>query len=369
MNARAKRFAPWFAIGVLCFLSAVALWYEPLAINSSQTPATVVALQVPIASTETAVLTEVTVKPGDTVQKGQLLARLDTSALEREKAVAEAKLRELLSSITAASSSLASDDFDARTAHLREAAALNAELEDLKRSQRAAASERTIVQNELNRQRRLVADGLTNADRAEDLAQRLQLLEVELKLAPEKIQAKQRQINTANDRAASWQAQFSSSNAKVVQARTQPLQQAAEVQRKAIEALEKRIAAAVIQSPVDGAVLSLAAFSGTVARAGEPFLILEARGRNQIVAFADNRSLPRFPNGARVSISRLAEPRKALESTVSRINSQVTLFPERFWAVSTTPQYGTEIYIPLPAGADFRPGEALNVKPLPGAPN
>lgn len=369
MKLNAKQVAPAAAFGVLGFLAAAAVWYQPLVDSTAATPATVHALQFPIASAETARLAEVTVKLGDVVHSGQLLARLDTSTLEQEKAIAESKLREIQAGLGATGVSQAADDFATRADFLREAASLSVELESLKHAQQAASAERALVGPDLDRQRRLIAEGLTSAAKADELALRLKMLDVEVKLAADKIQSKQRQLTAASERASSWQAQYSAANARISQSRTQPLQEAARVQQKSIEALQARIASAAIHAPADGVVVYLSGYAGGVARSAEPFLILQANGHDQVVAYADARSQSRFRAGSRVTVARVLEPRKARETTVIRRNGQMTLIPERFWAVSTTPQYGFEVYIAMPAGADFRPGEALIVKTLAGDPN
>lgn len=335
--------------------------------GSADAVAHLVAPEHRIASVENGRIAEITVTPGQRVRQGQLLARLDTSVLEREIAAAEAKLRETHSASGASLAQLESDGDQAERSFQSDLDSLTSEEEAAKASLARENNEIQSLRAEAARLRNLVRQGLARADRVEELEIRIRSMEASAAQWPARIRSLEQRRQSAAQRLSEWQTRHKvQSSPRLRQAQTAPLEDRAALQTEAIRALRARLQAARLTAPADGEVLSVLARPGDVARAGEPFLILNATSGAplQLVAYVREKDGDWLQPGDRAILRRRTMGREALETRVARVTSAVVQLPVRFWLTPATPAWGREVILDLPGGAQpaLDPGEALDAR-------
>jgi len=324
-------------------------------------PAQVIAPEHRIASPETAKLAEVAVVPGQPVKAGQLLARLDTSVIEREIAVVEARRRQAGSEERASLVEIDNSGYETERAFQSDLADAASRLDTARAGQQRQSAEIAPLRDEIARQKRFVQEGLAKRDRLDELELRLRTADETLRQAPARIEPLERRVREAEERLRAWRTR-SSGNAP----RVQPMRDQAAQQDEAIRVLRARIAAASLLAPADGLVVSLLARTGDVAAAGVPFLILQGSGPRQVVAYVNERDGARISAGAPALLRRRSLDREEFRTKIARIPETVTQLPTRFWVLPSMPQWGREVILEIPAGARLDNGEALDVRFLAG---
>ena len=354
---------PRQVLGVLVWLGSVAgaAWLANGDGGVADAPAQLVPQEFKVAAAETGRLAEVLVGIGDRVKAGQKLARLDTAVLEREIAMAEARLRQLSAEPGASTATMESDGYSSERsfqADVDEAAGL---MEAARAEEARQEAEEKALREEIARQRRLVKEGLTRADRVEELEMRMRSLSDAAAAWPARRQALEERRRQAENRLREWRTQHKASTAPASRdLRLQPLRDRVAEQREALQVLRTRLAGANIVAPAEGEVVSLLARQGDVASSGVPFLVLHGTGPRVLVAYINERSRP--ATGARAIGRRRTPEREELELRVQRVAEAVVQLPPRFWVMPTVPQWGREVYLEVRGAQRMDAGEALDVK-------
>jgi len=355
-------------LGILVWLlaSAGAVWLARSDSGVSDAPALIVPQEFRVAAAETGRLAELQVAAGQRVLRGQLLARLDTTVLEREIAMAEARLRQLSAEPGASEAIMDSDGYASERSFQTDVDDAAAQLETAQTAQSQQAAETRALRDEIARQRRLVKEGLTRAERVEELEVRLQSLEETAKTWPARLRALTERQQAASARLREWRTQHKASSAPVSRdARLKPLLDRITEQREALRMLRARLTLASIVAPADGEVVSLLARPGDIATSGTPFVVLHGTGPQVLVAYVNERA--RLTPGAKAMARRRTPQAEELPTTVQRVADVVVQIPQRFWLFPTMPQWGREVYLELPAAAHLDAGEAVDVKFLAGS--
>jgi multidrug resistance efflux pump len=348
-------------IFVWLFATAGAVWLAQADAGVADAPAQIVPPEFRVAAAETGRLAELSVTSGQRVVRGQLLARLDTTVLEREIAVGEARLRQLSAEPGASEAVMESDGYASERSFQADLDEATAQLETARAAQSQQAAEAGALRDEIARQRRLVRDGLTRSDRAEELEVRLRSLTETATTWPARIRTLTERQEAAVARLREWRSQHKASSAPVSRdARLQPLRDRVAEQREALRMLRARLAVASIVAPADGEVVSLLARAGDVANSGVPFVVLHGTGPRVLVAYVNERA--RLTAGAKAVARRRTPERDELPTTVQRVADAVVPVPARFWLFPTMPQWGREVYLELPPTARLDAGEAVDVK-------
>ncbi|MBL8238766.1 MAG: biotin/lipoyl-binding protein [Bryobacterales bacterium] len=354
-------------IGVFVWLvaSTAAYWLARADAGVADAPAQLMASEFRVAAADTGRITEVRVKPGQRVRTGDVLARLETTLVEREIAVAEARLRQLAAEPAATSAALESDGYSSERSFQSDVDTAAGHLEAARTSQAAHAAELKTLREEIGRQRQLVSDGLTRADRVEQLELQARNLSELAAAWPARLDTLAAQLQAAQARLREWRTQHKASTAPVARdARLRPLRDRIAEQRQAIELLRARAASATIVAPADGAVAAVLAQTGDVAHSGVPILLLHGTGPRVLVAYVNERA--RLAPGAKALVRRRTVERDEIAAEVRRVSDSVVQLPPRFWLLPTMPQWGREVYLDVPPAANLDAGEAFDVKFLTG---
>jgi multidrug resistance efflux pump len=316
-----------------------------------------------ISALETGRLGSVEVAPGERVGRGQVVARLDTSTVEGEIVVAEAELRELEAKVPA----------EVRTLELRgleTERAFQQELEEAEIELRAARSncardraEMLGVQKELSRQRDLVRQHLSDANRMKELEVRLAALEEAVAAWPARTEALEKRVQAASERLVS-QAGASGRNARHDQLR--PIQLRILRQREYLRLLEKRLAQMELRAPVDAHVATVVARPGNVLTPGDPVMTMVEAEPRQVIAYLEEERGSAVAIGSKAVIRRRDRQAGGAEGTVVAVAATVSQVPSRFWPAPNRPRWGREVFISIHPGRNLDPGEAVDIN-FPGS--
>lgn len=350
-------------IGVVVWLatSAGALWLVRSDLGVTAAPAQMIAQEFRVAAAETSRLQSIPVSIGQRVRAGDVLGRLDTSVLEREIAAAEARLRQANAAPAAAEAQLEFDGYETERRFEADVTAVQGEIESARMARGLQEAELASIRQELARQRSLVREGLTRADRADELEVRVRTLSEGLVAWPQRIEGLTTRRQAALQRLSEWRARHRVATAPATRnVRLQPLLDSMAEQRENLRVLRARLAAATIVAPADGEIVSILARPGDVAVGGVPFVVLHGGGERALVAYVGERA--RLGPGVNAVVRRRSAPYEQWVTKVQRVCDPVVQLPLRFWQISTIPQWGREVYLEIPQGARLDAGEALDVR-------
>jgi multidrug resistance efflux pump len=314
-----------------------------------------------VAAAETGRLAQVLVAVGDRVKAGQPVARLDTAVLEREIAAAEARLRQISAEPGAAAAVMESDDYSSERNFQADVEDAAAQIESARAAHNAQQAELRTLRDEATRLRRLVREGLTRADRAEEIDVRVRALEETAAGWPARLAALTERLRAAERRLADWRTEHQAQSApRSRDARLQPVRDRIGEQREALRVLRARLESATILAPADGEVIALYARQGDVATPAAPVLLLHGTGPRLLVAYVNERARPAV--GTKALGRRRTLAREEVEVKVARVSDAVVQLPPRFWILPTMPLWGREVYLELPANARLDAGEAVDIR-------
>jgi multidrug resistance efflux pump len=347
---------------VLGFSAAAAIWLIRDPGLSSPVPGQVVARDFKIAAVETGRLATVLVAPGQRVTGGQVIARLDTSVLEREIAAGEARLRQLDSETQASTMVLEVQGYETERSFQTDAENARADLETARANYAQQSAELKQVREDYERQTQYLKEGLVRRDRLDELEVRLKTLERGVSEWPARLEGLASRQQAAGGRVSDWRSKYSgNSAARAKEARVQPVRQRAAEQIEALRVLRVRLENAKIVAPADGDIISVLAQPGDVVRAGDPFVILTGLGARQVIAYVSEREGRVLQAGRSASLHRRTLTRERFPSRVIRVADTISPFPPRFWPSPQIAVYGREVVLDVPSGALLDPGEALDV--------
>lgn len=345
--------------------SAGAFWLAKTDPGVADAPAQLLPQEFRVAAAETGRLAELPVAVGQRVKAGQLLARLDTTILEQEIAVAEARLKQLETEPAASAAQLETDGYAEERSFQADVSHAAAELENAQTAQATQAAELRSLQQEMQRQQGLVKEGLSRADRVEELSVKARSIAELSAVWPERMRALQARLQQAEARLAAWRSHHKPNATPESQARRlQPLRSKAVEQQHAISVLRAKLATARILAPADGEVVSVLARPGDVASSGTPILVLHGTGPRMLVAYVNERA--RLQNGAQAVARRRSPAGEEFSTRVQRVGDNVVQLPPRFWQFPTLPIWGREVFLAVPESVSLDGGEALDVKFLAG---
>ncbi len=151
---------------------------------------------------------------------------------------------------------------------------------------------------------------------------------------------------------------------------------AAEADRAALDALERRIAARraevnalrlererlILVAPFDGFVSLVHARAGQLITAGAPVLEFRGREARDVIVYMTEPIGPESPLPATVELARRAAPDSSVTAAVVGPGAGVTALPERFWFRPGVPEYGRTLVVQAPEELRLLPGEAVTVR-------
>jgi multidrug resistance efflux pump len=341
---------PWLTFAVTMGLAAFI--YTGGAANS-QALGFAEAEVVNVASVETGRIVSIAVEPGQEVLPGQVVARLDTSALDAEIAVLEAEKTRLLALIPIEQAEEAQRLDEAVERIERE---LAREQEELSR----ARSEQRTLDTERARAKKLVEDKLASTEEltkldvlyatikpvVEEKPRTVELLRKQLAAA----QKRRQQAAEAHDAAA--RGPFGGDLLVTTRELEQLRQQRSELELKAVRR---------------GRISQIWKRAGEVAVAGEP-IVSSVSSPGRVVACVPEAQALRVGAGDKAKLwvrdasGKVAGSGAPLSGTAVTVGPLVTEMPLRCRRIPTVPTYGREVTITLDQPVELLAGQAFNVE-------
>ncbi len=341
---------------------------------------TVEATQVEVSAKATGRVVELAVREGQRVQRGQLVARLDTEALEAdvgraEAAVrqAEAQLRDLLAGARPEEIREAEARVAGAEARLQEllAGTRREEVEQARANLRNAEARREWAQRELYRTRELFSRDLVAAqevDRArqayetaaaDEAAARERLALLEAGPRPEQIEAARAEVRAARARLSLLRAGPRPAEVDAARAR---LGEA----RAALALARTRRDDAELRSPIEGVVLRKNVEAGETVAPGVPIVTLIDPADVWLRAYVPEAEVGRIRIGQAAAVSVDAYPGRVFVGEVTEIASEAEYTPRNVqtrkervnlvFRIKITVRNPDGVLKPgLPADAEIRP--------------
>ena len=307
-----------------------------------------------VAPTEIAKVASIAVSVGDPVAAGQVVATLDTAAIDAEMAVEEAEKARLEAEVRAEQSLLEQQ----LTVDLE---GLERELARQREEQIRARAEEGALRGEVSRVKRLVEEQQAILG---DLG-KLDLQHATVKaIADEKprtIGLLRAQIAAAEERRRTTRAGGTAPAAE--------LEADLLLARRRMERLEQRRSGYVLRAAHGGRVAAIDKQPGEVAAAGEPIVrVVSARGR--VVACVPERIALDVREGDAARLWVRGRSGAPLSGKAVALGPLVTELPARCRATPSLPAWGRDVTIALDPPVDLVAGQAFDVafEPSQGAP-
>ena len=311
-------------------------------------------------------LAEVLVHEGSVVKRGDIIARLDTKALELSIAAARAALDHAGSSVGAATVDIDRASFEAQRALRRDVSEVESELVDARATMQRDTAELKSLESELAREREALANQLVRGDRAAELQLRVATARQTAADWPRRMQSLEARLGAARQALAKWSAehaQFEGQRSRID--KLKPLQNEISQRQVELTVSEQDRERAVIRAPADGVVTAVRLRAGDVLRGSDPVAVLVEQPSATLVGYADERSADKLAAGMAVEVRRrsgmLDPTTPTVKGTVATVSGVVTLRPQRLWPSAQFAQWGREVHVNLPAGAPLMPGEVVEL--------
>jgi HlyD family secretion protein len=299
-------------------------------------------------------LAELAIDEGGNVKVGQLLARLDRVQIDRIRerdfagvAVAESNLQQLRTAIEYQQSTLASE-ISVREAELRQAKAKLQELLDGARPQEVAQARAQVndlkvardqAQREYDRARKLIEKEDISQNQFDQYRTRFESASAQLQNAEQRlglIQEGPRKTDIEAARAAVARAEAAikltaATRFDIERKREDLKARIADLGRSkaAVSVIDSQLDDTVLQSPVDGVVLTKSADPGEVLAAGTPVVTLGEIDKPWLRAYVPQTQLGRVQLGMPVAVRSDSYPDKTYQGKVTYIASEAEFTPKQ----------------------------------------
>lgn len=310
--------------------------------------------QVDIAFKTSGRLTDLYVGEGDTVKKGQVVARLDRDQLLRQRDREEASLASAQATLEEASSALKyqeatnTADLEVRKAEISSATAKLQELKNGSRPQevQAAQAQVAVAQSELDRAKKdwdraqvLIKQDDISTSQFDDFRHRYDAATANLKDATEHAALvtagpRSETIDEAGAQVTRAEAglKLSQANEIETQRRTQEIaMRRAEIARSRaqIALIDAQLADTVAISPIDGVVLVKAADPGEVLAPGTSVVTVGDIDHPWLRAYIGERDLGRVKLGDKLKVTTDSYPGKTYDGRLTFISSEAEFTPKQ----------------------------------------
>lgn len=360
-----RDFRNWLILLVLTASTGAAWWLVRYTPRSAMGPAQVIAQEIRLSPAQTGTLAEVLVSPGQRVNAGQVIARLDSRVIDQEIAVAVARLRAMGAEAEAVKTTLATGGYETERGYQSDLANAKQQLDMARAMQRMQEAELRAFREEAAKQQAFVEQGLARRDRLDMATVRIRTLEEESKVWPGRIADHEERVGQAERRLRDWQENFGAHTAATnMTKRLTPSTQRVREQFEALEVLREKQRRAVITAPTSGTIVSVNAQPGMTLRAGEPVVVLTADGVRQVQAFVPERDVDLPKPGQKVRLQRRTGLREIIEGRVARVSDVIAPMPTRFWVLPQVAVYGREVFVEVASALTV--GEALDATFLEG---
>jgi len=320
-----------------------------------------------VSSTEIGQLEILLVDVYDDVEAGDIVAKLDDTAVATRIERARATIRQLGAELVAARARTASSSQLDQASWSNDLRRFKTDEEDrnlaaLELRVTIEAEEIELQRLDLERQRAkpLLAVGLIDQQEFDSI--RLMHDAIRARVEENKILLAQTEseFRTARLRRQAFEEGLPSIPAE--EPLLQPLREAIEIENLRLREIQTRRRATVLRSPVTGQINSILCRRGQTVRPGEPILTIADGTVTEILAYLAETDAARAHESSPVLVASLSRPEKVAESFVVRLGPDVEVLPQRLWRQPSTPEYGRAVVIAAVPGLDLTPGELLSVR-------
>jgi multidrug resistance efflux pump len=300
----------------------------------------------------------------DKVYKGQVVARLDDSALRAELATFQQETEDLRAQLAATQWEIAADRSKLSRDHLKEAAELAREVEQHRLDILDRLTELEQDRLELGRLETQVklavrahANGMVGPGSVQEL-QALHGKQTTLVANHSRAYAQAQE----NHRAALKRLQAHPAlDEPAIETVLTPLRVAISAAEARVEHMHAQLAALEIRSPINGKITAVHCYPGQGLRTGEWIVTIAADKVDHIVAYVRPDQQARPVPGSPVGV-RLRMPSSTLVmATAQEVGSQWEPLPEQLRRDQNTPEMVLPVRVSIPDGLELMPGELVDI--------
>lgn len=351
-DALRTRLGPWLVFG-LSVLAATAVWRD-LRLGSSVI-GFAQGVEHAIAPLETARVTEVAVEVGQTVRQGQLVATLDTAAIDHELDVLRAERALAEAELAAARVQAERDAAEARRGLEVDLGTAERRLAEMRAQVSAVTAELRSQESERRRLEALVSAQLQGRGSLGDLDARIARLRAEAEGARRAIALQQAEVEASRGR-------LDAERGDTVAIVTSPRAREVEVLESRIRALLDRREARTLRAPADGQVASVSLRAGAVAGPERPIATVVAPGGGRVTACVAESVALDVRVGDRVTAWERRDGAAPLHGRVVGLGPIVDEVPTRCRPNLTDRVWGRDVVVLLDDPVPLIPGQALDVR-------
>lgn len=336
--------------------------------DASEIPAYAMARTYRVGSQLRGVIAEVSVVEGQRVKKGQVVARLDSSLLDADIAVARAKVEQLQSQLSSTKMKFEMDRLktNARIGALADSASqgLLTGWTDL----RQWRAELAALNHEIGWQEKLRKSHLGRAAQMGRLKARQQALVQRIKSAPMHLGLYRKK--SKNAKVLLEKLQGGLSHAQMLQSLLEPIRMQLKMQHLTIGRLELQKAKLVLRAPVSGLVKSISQRERAPVSASAPVLTIVEEKPRHVIAYIRDTSARSVRVGARVTVEVKAKrsssffgllgDKKTYRGKVVGLGP-IAILPGRFRDYIRRPIWARPVTIKLAGQPDLIPGERMHI--------
>jgi multidrug resistance efflux pump len=352
-----RRVLPWLlwagaaAIGIPMAVTQAGIGSAPAIVEAR------VASLSPMRTDHRLRVAKILVQPGQQVKAGELLAQMDTTEIEADIAIAQAKLAYV--EIIAGWQQLRMQDERTRTSHELAALAERSAVDVARIIAEAEHDRSELAQLDANMsiEQKLVNEQLASADRLK--AMKLQRAALGRKVEEYKaaVMRARKSASGSTQRLGQWQKQVN--DAKVAVAAERSAQEdarmaAGDLQRKEIARLELLRKYHEIRAPFDGRVGDILLRVGDLAAdPASPVLTLVEEKSQRATAYVRQDQAEKVHVGDSVKLVSRELSSPALTGRVVAVAPSITEMPERFRRMPNLVEFGRNVYVQLDAPASL----------------
>lgn len=342
------------------------------------------------------------------VEAGEVIARLDSGAVEAEHATALARVDQLRAEVDATRARYADeradnergwekdlrrfavDEYSLRVDLLEQAvqlgvARVRSERYEAEQAKLRAAGKRLALRARrlglrATRATALQEEGLISQSELDEMSleheearQSIAVNEAELSVAAHRLRENRRSVEEGEQvyalledelaAAISRREQFAARapDARAEAADLDALQRSIEVQHLAAQQLELAWRQLTIRAPISGTISTVSARPGQAVLVGETIVTIAARTEAGVIIHLPERNIRDLEEGALVRVARGDRPSETYESRVLLLAPEVSELPLRLWQNAAVPEYGRSLLLAPVHALDLLPGELVRV--------
>lgn len=332
--------------GLLIALALAGFWYlsHGLTIGPGTTMGYAEEVIHQIAPLQTARLKEVTVKLGQRVKAGDVLARLDDKNLQLQRTRVVAELDQAKANL------VAEQDVQASMLMRGQIQAVRA-YADVQRMR----AELREYDTQLKRLNTLKSNQLVRASDVEAARRQKRSLAADLSSRP---------LGTVRDQELmGLRPRPKTDQDRRLEERIGPFKSLVAVKEAELVELDQQLADLVLKAPVDGTVGTILMRIGDVVGAGMPVLTVVTTRPGHVVAYVPERVVAKFLQGSAVELRKTGLIVTPVIGQVVELGPLVEEVPIRSRPSPAVPAWGRRVVVKLDKPIDLLPGEAFRVVP------